>query len=232
MGFILLFPAQTFNSTTWFGFNSWAVAKPFSENIIKLLGSVTHIKTHKQHAGLQPRTRQRDKANSNLFTACLPNSTSYSSQMANPTTEAVIFQLPLTHRGGEEPEQRQDTERWGTWLVRACSIRSLVPSAAACSWRPGYPVLICHENYTSSKVWSWMHIYLLLTGWFLFLFFFLLFLNECPFTAYLRIRPKMFRKNMPSLNFYLFIQNKQSDLLRYKFACVHDLKSIVGSVME
>lgn len=111
MGFILLFPAQTFNSTTWFGFNSWAVAKPFSENIIKLLGSVTHIKTHKQHAGLQPRTRQRDKANSNLFTACLPNGTSYSSQMANPTTEGVIIQLPLTHRSGEEPEQRQDTEQ-------------------------------------------------------------------------------------------------------------------------
>jgi len=55
---------------------------------------VTHIKTHKQHAGLQPQTRQRDKANSKLFTACLPNGTAYSSQMANPTTEAAILQLP------------------------------------------------------------------------------------------------------------------------------------------
>lgn len=89
-------------------------------------------------------------------------------------------------------------------------------------------VLICHENYTSSKVRSWMHIYLLLTG----LLFVCLFLYRCPFTAHLGIRPKMFKKNMPILNFYLFIQNKQPDLLRCKFACVHDLKSIVGSFTE
>lgn len=31
--------------------------------------------------------------------------------MANPTTEGVIIQLPLTHRSGEEPEQGQDTEQ-------------------------------------------------------------------------------------------------------------------------
>lgn len=229
MGFILLFPAQTFNSTIWFGFNSWAVAKPFSENIIKLLGSVTHIKTHKQHAGLQPRTRQRDKANSNLFTACLPNGTSYSSQMANPTTEGVIIQLPLTHRSGEEPEQGQDTEQLVTGHraagYRACCITALLPSAAACSWWPGtacsFAMRItllprCGPGCTFISSWQvcclfvsiWMSIY-----------------STCE-------NQNMFKKNMPSLNFYLFIQNKQPDLLRYKFACVHDLKSIVGSFTE
>lgn len=54
----------------------------------------------------------RDKANSKLFAACLPNGTAYSSQMANPATEAAILQLPETRRDGKEQEQRrQDTEQ-------------------------------------------------------------------------------------------------------------------------
>lgn len=184
---------------------------------------MTHIKTHKQHAGLQPRTRQRDKANSNLFTACLPNGTSYSSQMANPTTEGVIIQLPLTHRSGEEPEQGQDTEQLVTG--RAASQPSCPRQQPAADGQAPRAHLPGELHFFQGAV---LDAHLSPPDRFVVC----LFLYRCPFTAHVRIRPKMFKKNMPSLNFYLFIQNKQPDLLRYKFACVHDLKSIVGSFTE
>lgn len=200
MGFILLFPAQTFNSTTWFGFNSWAVAKPFSENIIKLLGSVTHIKTHKQHAGLQPRTRQRDKANSNLFTACLPNGTSYSSQMANPTTEGVIIQLPLTHRSGEEPEQGQDTEQLVTG--RAASQPSCPRQQPAADGQAPRARLPWELHFFQGAV---LDAHLSPPDRFVVC----LFLYRCPFTAHVRIRICLRKICQAWIFIYLYKINSQ-----------------------
>lgn len=69
------------------------------------------------------------------------------------------------------------------------------PPSVCCSWWPGHPVLMAPKNCTCCKVWSWCTLTSSSEH----------FLNEYPFAAYVRIRPKMFRKKLPSLYFFIYL---------------------------
>lgn len=112
------------------------------------------MKTHKQDAGLPPQPRPRDKANSKLLTACLPSSTSYSSQMANPTTEAAVPNCLKPTEMGKNKNRDKTQSSWREVLLAGSSSRALLLSACWSCW-PGHPVHAC-SDHTCLKVCSWM----------------------------------------------------------------------------